>query len=108
MTNVVVDSTLRGDRIWDLSDFQDGDTVRITSAVSYLNFFVTNKTVLIPKYWKPGLPITEKEKDDFVKKVFTEIFNDRKIVQIHTISINRGGGGIHCATQQQPAVKKTE
>lgn len=108
MTNVVVDSTFRLDSGWDLSDFQDGDTVRITSAVSYLNFFVTNKTVLIPKYWRPGLPMTEKKKDDDVKEIFTQLFTGRKIVQIYPVAINRGGGGIHCATQQQPVGKTME
>lgn len=102
-TKVVVDSAFRKDVNWDMSDFNEGDTIRITSAVSYLNFFVTNNVVLIPKYWKPGMPMTEKKKDDDVKNIYTQIFKDRKVVQIYTIAINRGGGGIHCATQQQPA-----
>lgn len=49
------------------------------------------------------MPMTEKKKDDDVKNIYTQIFKDRKVVQIYTIAINRGGGGIHCATQQQPA-----
>ncbi|MBT6116479.1 MAG: agmatine deiminase, partial [Rhodospirillaceae bacterium] len=31
-------------------------------------------------------------------------FPDRKLVQIRATDITRGGGGIHCITQQQPAV----
>jgi agmatine deiminase len=52
--------------------------------------------------------MTEKKKDDDVKDIFTRIFKGRKIVQINPIAINRGGGGIHCATQQQPVTNKME
>jgi agmatine deiminase len=43
-------------------------------------------------------------KDEAVKHILQRVFPDRKIVQIHSESFNYGGGGMHCATQQQPTI----
>jgi agmatine deiminase len=40
-----------------------------------------------------------------MKKLLEQLFPERKIIQINPLAINRGGGGIHCATQQQPKRK---
>ena len=46
-----------------------------------------------------------KQKDEQVKKIFEKTFPDRKVVAINVEDFNVGGGGIHCATQQQPSIK---
>lgn len=104
-TELVIDDELRNERGLNLNSFSNGDTVRITKAVSYLNFFISNKVVLIPKYWKEGMPESERQKDEEVKNLFVKLFPDKEIIQINPITINRGGGGIHCVTQQQPKRK---
>ena len=71
-----------------------------------MNFFISNEVVLSAKYWKEGMPESEKKKDEEVKKILEHLFPERKIIQINPLAINRGGGGIHCATQQQPKLKK--
>lgn len=81
---------------------RDGDTLKYVPAVSYMNFMVTNGVVLIAKYWKEGMPLKEKEKDENIKKIIGGLYPGRKIIQINPYPINGGGGGIHCATQQQP------
>lgn len=81
---------------------KDGDTLKYIPAVSYMNFMVTNGVVVIPRYWKEGLPLKEKEKDEKVKQIFEALYPGRKVIQINPYNINGGGGGIHCATQQQP------
>lgn len=83
-----------------------GDTIFRIPAASYCNFFVSNKIVLIPKYWKPGMSETQKQKDDEVRNVFTKLFPDKQIIQIFTLQVNRGGGGIHCMTHELPISKK--
>ena len=82
-----------------------GDTIYRVPAASYCNFFISNKVVLIPKYWKPGMTETQKQKDEEVKNVFTKLFPDRQIIQIYTLQVNRGGGGIHCMTHEFPISK---
>ena len=82
--------------------FKIGDTVKTVPAVSYMNFFISNNVVLIAKYWKEGMPLKEKEKDEAAKNILAGIFPDRKIIQINPLPVNYLGGGIHCITQQQP------
>ncbi len=84
------------------SQFHNGDTTYFIPASSYLNFLVTNKVVLIPQYWKVGLPESTRQKDEQVKALFETYFPGRKIVQINPMGLNYLGGGIHCWTQQIP------
>ncbi|MFZ1288560.1 MAG: agmatine deiminase family protein, partial [Melioribacteraceae bacterium] len=104
-TELIVSDEWRKESGLNLSSFANGDTIRITKAVSYMNFFISNQVVLIPKYWNEGMPESEKRKDEEVKNLFTTLFPVKEIVQINPIAINRGGGGIHCVTQQQPKRK---
>lgn len=81
---------------------QLGDTVFDVPACSYLNFLITNQSVLVAKYWKPGMPESQKQKDKEVLDLFKKVFPKHKIVQIYPYGVNLGGGGIHCITQQIP------
>lgn len=73
------------------------------AATSYLNYLVTNKTVLVARYWKPGRPEVMKQKDEQAKAILQEAFPGRKIVSIESMEdINIYGGGIHCISQQMP------
>lgn len=82
-----------------------GDTLYRIPAASYCNFFISNKVVLIPKYWKLGMSETQKQKDEEVNKIFSKLFPNRQIIQIYTLQVNRGGGGIHCMTHELPESK---
>ena len=64
--------------------------------LSYINSYLANGAVIMPKY---GLPADER-----ARKTFQRLFPNRKVVQISIDDIATGGGGIHCITQQQPAV----
>jgi len=104
-TEIIVSDEWREDGSLNLSSFANGDTIKITKAVTYMNFFISNDVVLIAKYWKEGMTESEKKKDEEVKKILQQEFPERKIIQINPLAINLGGGGIHCATQQQPKRK---
>jgi agmatine deiminase len=83
--------------------FKKGDTVIDVPASSYMNFFVSNSVVLVPRYWRPSMPAYQRERDASVAALFRRLFPTRQIVQIDPSSINWFGGGMHCITQQEPA-----
>jgi len=62
---------------------------------SYANFYIANKTVLVPTFNDP--------KDRRALGVLAELFPDRDIVGIHCGDLIWGFGAIHCLTQEEPA-----
>ena len=65
-------------------------------ALSYLNFYLANGAVIMPAFEVP--------QDERAYRILRDLFPDRKVVQVAASDILVGGGGIHCITQQQPAV----
>jgi agmatine deiminase len=72
-------------------------------ASSYVNYVPTNDVVLVSKFWKPGRPAEMKLRDAEALAVLRKAFPGREVVQIYAENVNRGGGGMNCITQQQPA-----
>lgn len=64
-------------------------------AAGYINFYVCNGAVIAPEFG-------DRKADAFARDTLAELFPDREIVQLNIDPIAAGGGGIHCATQQQP------
>ena len=63
-------------------------------AASYVNFYLVNGGLIMPAFDDPAdLPALS---------VLRNCFPQREIVQINTLDIVEGGGGIHCITQQEP------
>ena len=85
---------------------KDVDTMQVVPALSYANFLVTNGAVLVAQYWQEGMPDTEKEKDEKMVKILKTYYPNREIIGLNPIGINLAGGGIHCATQQEPSVNE--
>jgi agmatine deiminase len=83
----------------------EGGTVIAFIASSYLNFLITNRMIVMAAYWKPGRPEIMRQKDEQAKTIIERAFPGRKVVALNVEVLNRGGGGIHCATQQQPATR---
>ncbi|MBB6250542.1 agmatine deiminase family protein [Nitrospirillum iridis] len=71
---------------------QEQAGVRLT--LSYTNFYLANGGVVLPAFEDPM--------DAEAAKLFSRLYPDRQIVQVPALDIVRGGGGIHCITQQQP------
>jgi agmatine deiminase len=64
--------------------------------VSYANFYIGNKVVLVPTFADPN--------DKTALEIIQNCFPGRKILGIDCREIIYGGGGIHCITQQQPSI----
>ena len=71
------------------------DSVR--AAVSYLNFYICNDAVIVP--------VCGHDADSEMLALLGEFIPDRDIIGLEIGEIlSRGGGGIHCITQQIPAL----
>lgn len=62
---------------------------------SYVNFYLPNSGVVMPAFDDPN--------DEKARAVLADCFPERDILQIDSLDIVQGGGGIHCITQQEPA-----
>jgi agmatine deiminase len=67
-------------------------------SLSYINFYFTNGGIVVPVFG--GIC---QEADENALNILQGIFPDRKIVPVNGLPIVRGGGNIHCITQQMPA-----
>jgi agmatine deiminase len=61
---------------------------------SYINFYVTNKSVVMPLY--------DKRWDAAAMRTLRRLFPSREVLGIATREVLLGGGNIHCITQQVP------
>ncbi len=61
-----------------------------------MNFYIANGGVVVPT-------CGDRVADDRSLGVIAELFPDRKVVGVESVTIAQGGGGIHCITQQVPA-----
>lgn len=72
----------------------DGDPYQMV--LSYLNYLLVNGGVVIPSFG-------DEKADKRAFDLFEQLFTDRKVVAVRLTTLRKLGGGIHCATQQQPA-----
>lgn len=63
---------------------------------SYVNFALTNGAVITAQFG-------DRDRDRECRQTLREAFPGREVVQLDVDRLHRGGGGIHCVTQQQPA-----
>lgn len=73
---------------------------RVTSddfVASYVNYYVCNGAVIAAQFG-------DRETDRQAQETLSKLYPDREIVTLNVDPIGETGGGIHCATQQQPAV----
>ena len=61
---------------------------------SYANFYIANKSVLVPVYGHPN--------DKRALSILEPLFPEREIIPIPSTTLIWGLGGVHCLTQQQP------
>jgi agmatine/peptidylarginine deiminase len=82
----------------DVAGLERGANERLVGtkmAGSYVNFYIGNGFVVMPKF---GCP-----EDGLAREILQNHFPGRKVIAVDTRSILLGGGNIHCITQQEPA-----
>lgn len=62
---------------------------------SYVNYYVCNGAVIAAQFG-------DQAADDEARDVLASLYPGRRIVQLNIDALGASGGGIHCATQQQP------
>ncbi|WP_297573339.1 agmatine/peptidylarginine deiminase [uncultured Deefgea sp.] len=62
----------------------------------YINFYVCNHAVICPQFG-------DSKTDRNTRDILRDLFPSRDVIQLNIDAIAAGGGGIHCATQQQIA-----
>ncbi|GAA0610506.1 agmatine deiminase family protein [Kutzneria viridogrisea] len=65
------------------------------SVISYVNFYIGNKAVFLPKFGDAAA-------DDRAQQILRDHFPGREVVPVRIDTIASGGGGIHCSTHDQP------
>ncbi|WP_293404813.1 agmatine deiminase family protein [Phenylobacterium sp.] len=62
---------------------------------SYINYYVCNGAVIAPQFG-------DARADDQARAMLAGLYPGRQIVQLNIDPLGASGGGVHCATQQQP------
>ncbi|MEU9111147.1 agmatine deiminase family protein [Streptomyces sp. NPDC048483] len=82
-------------RLIDLPDASEAGRRGPEFLGSYVNYYVANGAVIVPRFG-------DRTADDRAAGTLRELYPGREIRQIPVDMIAEGGGGIHCATQQEP------
>ena len=67
----------------------------------YVNYYVANAVVLVPTYNDP-------HNDQRAIKTLQQLYPNRKVVGVDGRELLKGGGMLHCVTQQQPLAQLGE
>lgn len=70
--------------------------------LSYINFYPVTGALIVPVFGLDGSADLRRS-DDRALGILRELYSDRKIVPIDGMKIIKGGGNVHCITQQIPA-----
>lgn len=91
---------------WTAADFplregrRQGDRVTQVATATYMNFVLANGALVLPDYVPHG---TRPEVQDEVRRIFQSVLPGRTLTWVDPITANWVGGGLHCATVNEPA-----
>ncbi len=100
-TRAILETTTDGRgrtlRITEIGDPMNARVVDPDFLASYANYYVCNGAVIAAEFGDP-------EADAIAHDTLTRLYPEREVVALNVDALGWIGGGIHCATQQQPAV----
>lgn len=67
------------------------DSIEFYLATGYMNFIIANKVIVTAKFWKEGMPMEIKARDQQAKQILEKAFPERKIVQIDCMPLHHDG-----------------
>jgi len=76
-------------------DVEEYNGINLT--LSYMNFYFVNGGIVLPVFGGK-----HKKTDEEAVSVLREVFKERIVVTIDGLQLIRGGGNVHCLTQQLP------
>ncbi|VDN48805.1 putative agmatine deiminase [Petrocella atlantisensis] len=65
--------------------------------LSYLNFYMVNKGIILPVFGGDATLTDER-----AKSILEKVFSDRKVITVDGMALITEGGNVHCITQQMP------
>lgn len=68
--------------------------------LSYLNFYFVNGGIILPVFGGRN-----SQRDQNAAEILKGVFPERRVVPVDGLVVARGGGNVHCLTQQMPAGK---
>ena len=74
--------------------------VRLT--LSYINFYFVNGGIVMPVFGGSAAAT-----DARALTILKQVFPEREIATVEGVTIARGGGNVHCLTQQVPAARRS-
>lgn len=90
-----------GDLAW-FPGLEEGESLNLLLATSYLNFILTDKIVVYPQYGEALKTNSARQKDREVKRIFEQVFPDKELIPFNPIAFNYQGGGLHGYSYNQP------
>jgi agmatine deiminase len=70
--------------------------------LSYLNYYPVSGGLVVPVFGASGDPAARRA-DDAALGILAELYPGRRIAAVDGLKIIKGGGNVHCITQQVPA-----
>lgn len=86
---------------------QDTSEILYTPVTSYLNFVITNSSVIVPTYHTDGAADYVLQKDEAALAIFRQVFPSREVWSLNALELNYQGGGLHCVTLPRPKISST-
>ena len=92
-------------RKFEISVLYDPDYEKIRSrssqfVASYVNYSVINGAVLVAAFG-------DDRADSDARQLLSDLYPGRTVIPLNVDALGRAGGGIHCATNHQPALRHT-
>ena len=86
-------------RSFKITELPEPYDIRVRSddfLASYANYYVCNGAVICAEFG-------DRETDEIAIETLRDLYPDREVIALNVDALGETGGGIHCATQQQPA-----